>query len=405
MKRDYYEVLGVGRSADKDEIKKAYRKMALKYHPDKNPDNKDAEEHFKEVNEAYEVLSNDDKRRRYDQFGHAGVGSSAASSGGQPGAGYGDFSDIFSAFNDMFGGGAGGGGRTRGGGAPFGFEDVFSGGFSGGNRRGRASAGIHGTDLKIRLKLTLEEIAKGVEKTLKIKKQIACQECGGSGSKSGKAETCQTCHGTGEVRQASKTMFGQFVNIAPCPTCGGEGHVVKDRCTSCYGEGIKQGEVTVKINVPAGVQDGNYLTLRGQGNAGPRGGASGDLIVVLEEIPHELFKRNGDDIIYDLAVGFPDLVLGTKIDVPTLEGHIKLTIPPSTQPNTMLRIAGKGVGHLKGGGFGDQYVRVNVFVPKEVSGKDKEILKELKKSPEITPVVGESDSEKSFFERAKDIFG
>jgi molecular chaperone DnaJ len=399
MKRDYYEVLGVGRSADKDEIKKAYRKLALKYHPDKNPDNKEAEEHFKEVNEAYEVLSNDDKRRRFDQFGHAGVGSSAASGGGAGagayGAGYGDFSDIFSAFNDMF---SGGGGR-RGGGSPFGFEDAF-----GGGRRGRASAGIQGADLKIRLKLTLEEIAKGVEKTLKIKKQVACKECNGSGSKTGKTETCQTCHGTGEVRQASKTMFGQFVNIAACPTCGGEGHVVKDRCTSCYGEGIKQGEVTVKVTVPAGVQDGNYLTLRGQGNAGPRGGASGDLIVIIEEKAHELFKRNGDDVIYDLAVGYPDMVLGTKIDVPTLDGTLKLTIPSATQPNTMLRIAGKGIGHLKGGGAGDQYVRVNVYVPKDLSGKEKEQLKELRKSPGITPSPGDQEDEKSIFEKAKDLF-
>ena len=395
MKRDYYEVLGISRTATKDEIKKAYRKLALQFHPDKNPDNKDAEERFKEVNEAYEVLSNDDKRRRFDQFGHAGVGSSAASEGG---AGqYSDFGDIFSAFNDMFSGG-----RQRGGGAPFGFEDVFGGG-QGGGRRGR-SAGIHGTDLKIRLKLTLEEIAKGVEKTLKIKKQIACAECGGSGSKSGKTEVCQTCHGAGEVRQASKTMFGQFVNIAVCPTCGGEGHVVKDRCTSCYGEGIKQGEVTVKVNVPSGVQDSNYLTLRGQGNAGPRGGASGDLIVVIEEIQHEFFKRNGDDVIFDLAVGFPDLVLGTKVDVPTLDGSIKLTIPAATQPNTMLRIAGKGIGHLKGNGAGDQYVRVNVFVPKEVSGKDKDLLKELRKSPEISPVHGDPENEKSIFEKAKDLF-
>jgi len=404
MKKDYYEILGVSRSADKDEIKKAYRKLALKYHPDKNPDNKEAEEKFKEANEAYEVLSNDDKRRRYDQFGHAGVGSSAASGGGPGGfggGGYADINDIFEMFT--------GGGRARGGGgSPFsGFEDIFGGGFSGGGGGGRRarSTGIHGTDLKIRLKLTLEEIAKGVEKTLKIKKQVVCSECNGTGSKSGKTETCQTCHGSGEVRQASKTMFGQFVNIVACPTCGGEGQVVKDRCTSCYGEGIKQGEVTVKINVPAGVQDGNYLTLQGQGNAGPRGGAPGDLIVIIEEKPHDQFKRNGDDIIYDLAVGFPDLVLGTKVDVPTLDGHVKLTVPAGTHPNTMLRIGGKGIGHLKGGGSGDLYVRVNVFVPKDVSGKDKEMLKELKKSSHISPNHGEQDHEKSIFEKAKDIFG
>ncbi|ABB24346.1 molecular chaperone DnaJ [Pelodictyon luteolum] len=382
MKRDYYEVLGVSRSADKDEIKKAYRKLALKYHPDKNPDNKDAEDHFKEVNEAYEVLSNDDKRRRYDQFGHAGVGSSAASGGGggQYGGGA-DFSDIFSAFNDMFGGGGGG------------------------SQRRRAASGIPGVDLKIRLKLTLEEIAKGVEKTIKIKKQVPCKECNGSGSKTGATETCPTCHGAGEVRQASKTMFGQFVNIAACPTCGGEGRIVKDRCPSCYGEGIKQGEVTVKVNVPAGVQEGNYLTLRGQGNSGPRGGAPGDLIVMIEEKPHELFVRNGDDVIYSLAVSFPDLVLGTKVDVPTLEGAVKLTIPAGTQPETMLRIPGHGIGHLRGSGKGDQYVRVNVYVPKELTQQDKDLLRDLRKSPSIAPEAHSAGGAKSFFEKARDIFG
>jgi molecular chaperone DnaJ len=392
MKREYYEVLGVGRTATKDEIKKAYRKLALQFHPDKNPDNKDAEDHFKEVNEAYEVLSNDDKRRRYDQFGHAGVGSSAASGGGQPGGGA-DLNDIFSAFNDMFSG------RNRGGGSPFGFEEAF-----GGGGRRRASAGIQGTDLKIRLKLTLEEIAKGVEKTLKIKRQVTCKECNGSGSKSGASESCQTCHGSGEVRQVSKTMFGQFVNVAACPTCGGEGRMIKDRCTSCYGEGIKLGEVTVKVTVPSGVEDGNYLPLRGQGNSGPRGGAAGDLIVVFEEIPHELFSRNGNDVIYNLAVSFPDLVLGTKVDVPTLDGAVKLTIPPSTQPETMLRIAGHGIGHLRGSSRGDQYVKVNVFVPKEVSHQDKELLKEMKKSSGISPSAHNDKDAKGFFEKARDIF-
>jgi len=395
MKKEYYEVLGVSRSATKDEIKKAYRKLALQFHPDKNPDNKDAEEHFKEVNEAYEVLSNDDKRRRYDQFGHAGVGSSAASGGGQQ-AGGADINDIFSAFSDMFSG------NRRGGGSPFGFEDAFGGG--GGARRGRASVGISGTDLKIRLKLTLEEIAKGVEKTLKIKKQVTCTVCNGTGSKTGATESCQTCHGTGEVRQVSKTMFGQFVNIAVCPTCGGEGRTIKERCTACYGEGIKLGEVTVKVTVPSGVEDGNYITLRSQGNAGPRGGEAGNLIVVLEEVPHELFSRNGHDVVYALAVSFADLVLGTKVEVPTLEGAVKLTIPPSTQPETMLRIPGLGIGHLKGGGKGDQYVKVNVYVPKDISHHDKELLKDIKKSPGLSPTAHNDKEAKGFFEKARGIF-
>ncbi len=396
MKREYYEVLGVSKAATKDEIKKAYRKLALQFHPDKNPDNKEAEEHFKEVNEAYEVLSNDDKRRRYDQFGHAGVGSSAASGGGGQYTGGADINDIFSAFNDMFTGG-----RGRGGASPFGFEEAFGGGNA---RKGRSQGGIPGTDLKIRLKLTLEEIAKGVEKTLKIKKQVTCKECNGSGSKSGATEVCQTCQGSGEVRQVSKTMFGQFVNIAACPTCGGEGRIIKERCPSCYGEGIKLGEVTVKVTVPSGVENGNYLTMRGQGNAGPRGGTAGDLIVVLEEIPHELFSRQGNDVIYTLAVSFPDLVLGTKVDVPTLDGAVKLTIPPSTQPETMLRIPGHGLGHMKGSGRGDQYVKVNVFVPKDLSHQDKELLKEMKKSSGISPSAHNDKDAKSFFEKARDIF-
>jgi len=395
MKRDYYEVLGVSRSASKDDIKKAYRKLAMKYHPDKNPDNSEAEEHFKEVNEAYEVLSNEDKRRRYDQFGHAGVGSSASSQGGAYGAGAGDINDIFSAFSDMFGGNA-----RAGGGSPFGFEDVFG----GGSRRSRSSAGIRGNDLKIRLKLSLEEISKGVEKTIKIKKQIPCEVCQGTGSKTGELETCSTCQGAGEVRQASKTMFGQFVNITACPTCGGEGKVVKDRCTSCHGEGIKQGETTVKVNIPAGVEEGNYLTLRGQGNAGPRGGGNGDLIVVIEEMQHKLFARRGDDVVYNLPVSYPDMILGTKVEVPTLDGRLKLTIPQGTQPNTMLRINGKGIGHLKSPGRGDHLVRVNVYVPKELSHRDKELLKEMKKSDHLVPDE-KTDHEKSFFEKAKDIFG
>lgn len=386
-KKDYYDILEVGKSANQEEIKKAYRKAALKYHPDRNPNNKEAEESFKEAAEAYEVLSDSEKRRRYDQFGHAGV---------RPGAdyhGYTDVNDIFSSFSDIFGSGMGGSL----------FEEVFSGGRS--RPRQRQQTGAAGSDLKIRLPLTLEEIASGVEKTLRIKRAKVCETCQGGGSKAGTAKaSCHVCNGTGEMRHVSRSVFGQFVSISTCSTCNGEGRIVKDRCATCGGEGRMQGESTIKVTVPAGVSEGNYIPLRGQGNAGQRGGPAGDLLVIIEEEPHKLFIRNGDDIILDLLITFPEAVLGTEVEIPTLNGRSRLKIDAGTQSGRILRMRGKGIPRLNSSGVGDQLVRVNVWVPTHPSKDDKELLKQLARNETIKPADGDKSAhaEKSFSARMKD---
>ncbi|MGQ9804848.1 MAG: molecular chaperone DnaJ [Chlorobiales bacterium] len=385
-KRDYYEILGIPRSASVDDIKKAYRKLAMQYHPDRNPNSKAAEEKFKEINEAYEVLSNEEKRTRYDRFGHAGVGTSAASDGGNPFAGRGNMDDIFSAFSDIFGSQ---------------FGDSF--GESSGRRRSR-QRGVPGSDLKIRLKLTLEEIANGVDKTLKIKKQKTCDACNGTGSKNGSYDICPTCNGTGEVRQVSRTMFGQFVNITTCPTCNGEGRIIRDKCNVCQGEGRVQGESTIKVSIPAGVQEGNYITLRGQGNAGLRGGPAGDLLVVIEEEAHPFFTREDDNIIYHLNINFADAVLGTKATVPTLDGSVTIDIPPGSASGKEIRLPEKGIKHLNSYGRGDQIIRLNIYVPSQVSSADKELLKQLRQSPNLNPSA-KQNGRSSPFEKVKDVFG
>lgn len=385
-KKDYYEILGVSRNATQDEIKKAYRQMALKYHPDRNPGDKEAEEKFKEAAEAYEVLSDPEKRQRYDQFGHDGL----------RGTNYRDFTnveDIFSAFSDIFSGGFGGSI----------FDEVFG---TGQRRRRSATQGQPGSDLRVQLPLTLEEIAKGVEKKIKVKRQKKCDACGGTGAKSSAGKTtCPQCGGTGEIRQVSRSMFGQFVNITTCPTCEGEGKIIKEPCSVCRGEGRVQGEATIKVNVPAGVQDGNYIPLRGQGNAGRRGGPAGDLIVVIQEVPHEYFKRNGDDIIYDLWISFPTAVLGGEVEIPTLTGKAKLVIDPGTPAGRMLRMRDRGIPHLNGYGRGDQLVRVNIWVPTKLSAREKELLRELAKGEHMNPTEEEQRStNRSFFDKMKDVF-
>ncbi len=385
-KRDYYEILGVSRDASESDIKSAYRKLAMQFHPDRNPGNKEAEEKFKEAAEAYEVLADSEKRERYNRYGHAGL----------RGTGMHDFTnveDIFSAFSDIFGG-FGTGGSI--------FDEFFGTGAR--QRRRSQSPGIRGTDLKINLRLTLEEISTGIEKTLKVKRYEKCSRCNGSGAKPGSGSSlCSTCSGTGEVRHVSRSMFGQFVNIQVCPSCNGEGKVIKEKCTDCNGEGRIKGESTIKVNIPGGVSNGNYIPLHNQGNAGIRGGGNGDLIVMIEEAPHKFFLRDEDDILYDLIITIPDAVLGTEIEVPTLEGTARLKIEPGTHPGKILRMRDKGIKHLNSPGKGDQLVRINIYIPEKLSYKEKELFKELSKSENLKPAGSRQSGTKSkgFFSRAK----
>ena len=364
-KRDYYEVLGVDRNATKEELRKAYRKLAMQFHPDRNPDDKEAEENFKEAAEAYEVLSHDEKKARYDKFGHEGVKGSAYGS-----QGFSDINDIFSHFSDIFGGGSI-------------FDDFFG---SGQRQRGRRSSGQPGSDLRVNLKLTLEEIATGVTKKIKIKKYITCDQCNGNGAESGTStKTCPVCNGTGEVRSVSRSVFGQFVNITTCNNCNGEGTVIDSPCKKCMGDGRVQDETTLKVEVPAGVHENSYMTIRGEGNIGKRGGQPGDIIVVFHEVEHEYFIRDNDDIIYDLLISYPEAALGSEVEVPTLTGKAKLKIDPGTQPGKLLKMRDKGIKHLNHSGIGDQIVRINIQVPKKVTPKERELLKELLDMPNIKP--------------------
>jgi len=375
-KRDYYEILGVNRNATKEELRKAYRKLAMQYHPDRNPNNKEAEEKFKEAAEAYDVLNDDEKKARYDRFGHEGI-----KGGYSPG--FTDVNDIFSHFSDIFGGSSI-------------FDDFFGG--SQRTRTRRRSAGTPGSDLRITLKLTLEEIAAGAAKKVKVKKQIKCDQCGGSGAEAGTStKTCPVCQGSGEVKSVSRSVFGQFVNITTCNNCNGEGVVVDVPCKKCMGEGRINDESTIKINVPPGVHEGSYMTLRGEGNAGKKNGPAGDIIVVFQELPHEYFMRDGDDIIYNLYISFPDAALGVEVEVPTLNGKALLKIDPGTSPGKLLKMRDKGIRHLNQGGSGDQIVRVNIEIPKRLSSKEKELLKELAQSQNFK--MSAKSDEKSFFKR------
>ncbi|MGB9663932.1 MAG: molecular chaperone DnaJ [Ignavibacteria bacterium] len=385
-KRDYYEVLGVPRNASQEEIKKAYRRLAMQYHPDRNPGDKEAEEKFKEAAEAYEVLSDPEKRRRYDQFGHAGMQGTDFRE-------YTDINDIFNAFRDIFSG-TGFGGSI--------FDDFFGGSTS--TRSRRTGATQRGSDLRVKIKLTLEEIATGVSKKIKIKRYKKCSSCGGTGAESGSGyKTCPVCNGTGEIRQVSRSVFGQFVNITTCNNCGGEGRVISNPCKICGGEGRVQEEATVNVDIPAGVSTGNYLTLRGEGNAGRRGGPSGDLIVVIEELPHEIFQRKGDDIIYELNLSIPEAVLGGEVEVPTLNGKAKLKLEPGLSQGKILRMKGKGLPNLNTKKFGDQLLVVNIYIPQKVSQQEKELMQSLMNSPNFKPKERTTKS-KNIFDHFKDIW-
>jgi len=389
-KRDYYEVLGLSKQAGADEIKSSYRKLALQYHPDRNPDNKEAEEKFKEATEAFEVLSDDNKRARYDRYGHDGMKS------GQDFHSYQNMNDVFSVFNQFFGGGGG--------------NSIFDEFFGGGQQRRSQSMGQPGQDMRVRMQLTLEEIAMGVSKTLKIKKYCTCDSCSGTGAKGGSGYiTCTACNGAGEVRQISRSMFGQFVNIAPCANCSGSGKIIKDMCGTCSGEGRITGETTETVDIPAGVSEGNYIPLRGRGNAGKRGGQAGDVLIVIEEKDHPHFIREQDDILFELVVSYPEAALGAKVQVPTLYGVEEIQVKAGTQPGTVITLKEKGIKHLQAGGRGHQHVHVNVHVPTSLSSEEKKILKELAQSEHINPerTYGDEHSRhgsSALFERMKGAF-
>ena len=384
-KRDYYDILGVSRGADADEIKKAYRKMAIKYHPDKNPGDKQAEENFKEAAEAYEVLSNAEKTARYDQFGHAANAHSASGGGGYGGAGM-NMEDIFSQFGDIFGGGS-----------------PFDGFFGGGRQSGGGRRVQRGSNLRIKVRLTLEEIANGTEKKIKVNKQVSCKTCEGTGAKDRTSvQTCKTCGGAGAVRRVTNTILGQMQTTSTCPTCNGEGSIVTAKCTTCHGEGVTRDEETISINIPAGVSEGMQLSMSGKGNAAPRGGVPGDLIILIEEIPHETLKRDGNNVIYDLHVSFIDAALGTSVEIPTIDGKAKIKIDPGTQGGKILRLKAKGVPEVNSYHRGDQLVHINIWTPKALSREERELLEQLQGSPNFKPSPGKN--EKSFFERMKEYF-
>jgi molecular chaperone DnaJ len=373
-KRDYYDILGVSKGASDAEIKKAYRKVAIKYHPDKNPDDPSAEDKFKEAAEAYEVLRDPQKRQRYDQFGHEGMKGGA---GGFGGGGM-NMEDIFSQFGDIFGGGGGGG-----------FESFFGGG--GGGRRSR---GRRGSNLRIKLKLDLKEIAHGAEKKIKVNRLVAADGV--------TYKNCDTCGGSGQVRRVTNTMLGQMVSASTCPTCHGSGKFIDKKPPHVDNTGLQSKEEVISVKIPAGVTDGMQLSMSGKGNEAPMGGAAGDLVILIEEIEHDVLKRDGNNIIYDLYVNFVDAVLGTTVEVPTIDGKVKIKIETGTQSGKILRLRGKGVGDVNGYGRGDQLIHVNVWTPKKVSDDEKQMLESMRGSDNFKPNPTKAD--KGFFDRVKEFF-
>jgi molecular chaperone DnaJ len=380
-KRDYYEILGVSKSASADEIKKSYRKVAMQFHPDRNPGDKAAEEKFKEAAEAYEILSDPDKRAQYDRFGHAGVGGAGARGGGM------NMDDIFSQFGDIFG------------------DDLFGSFFGGGQRGGgrQRSRGTRGSNLRIKLKLNYEEIAKGVSKNIKVKKYVSCNTCSGSGAKDkNSTQTCSTCGGNGQVRRVQNTFLGQMQTVATCPDCNGEGSTITSKCGACKGDGRAYGEETVNIDIPAGVQEGMQLNVSGKGNAGERGGSNGDLIILIEEEPHKELHREGLNVAYELHLSFTDAVFGTQAEVPTIDGRAKIKIPAGTQSGKIFRLKGKGFPAVNSYEKGDQLIQVSVWTPQQLSAEEKATLEKLSGSTNFAPQP--EKSERNFFDRIKDLF-
>lgn len=380
-KRDYYEILGIQRDASKDDIKKAYRKMAIKYHPDKNPGDKKSEDHFKEAAEAYEVLSDDNKRARYDQFGHAGM-NGGGGGGGFSGRGM-TVEDIFSQFGDIFGGHFGG-----------------FGGFGGGRSSQRVNKG---SDLRVKVKLNLHEVANGVEKKLKVNKYVTCNSCHGSGAAGGSSySTCTSCRGSGYVTRVTNTMLGQMQTTHPCSTCNGEGKIITNKCTSCSGEGVVRDDEVIIIKIPAGVAEGMQMSVSGRGNAARRGGVNGDLLVLIEEEKNPDLIRDGNDLIFNLYLSFSEAALGAPVEIPTVDGKVKIKIDPGTQPGKVLRLKGKGIPDVNGYGKGDLLVTINVWVPRNLSKDEKAIVEKLGKSENFQP--NPDSSEKNFFEKMRGFF-
>lgn len=390
-KRDYYEVLGVSKGASADEIKKAYRKMAIKYHPDKNPGDKEAEEKFKEAAEAYDVLSDADKRARYDKFGHSmgpqGFGGAGGGGGFYSGGGM-SMEDIFAHFGDIFGDGFGGG---------------FSGGFGGATGGGRTRKHVNkGTDLRITVKVTLKDVMDGVDKKLKIPRMVACSHCKGTGAKDGTAfHTCQRCHGTGYISRVQQTMFGAMQSEAVCPDCNGDGKIISETCSYCGGTGVEKKEEVVSFHIPAGVEDGMTLTLRGQGNAPRHGGVNGDLLIVIQEEKDPDLIRDGNDLIYNLMLDFPTAALGGTAEIPTIGGRARLKIAPGTQPGKVLRLRGKGLPQMNTSNRGDLLVNVMVYVPESLTDAEKAAIESLKNTPNVVPT---ESTAKRIFSRLRHIF-
>lgn len=388
MKRDFYEILGVTKSSSQDEIKKAYRKVAMQFHPDRNPGDKPSEEKFKEAAEAYEILSDSDKRAQYDRFGHNAFSQARGGGGGFNGGGM-NMDDIFSQFGDVFG-----------------EESPFGSFFGGGGQRrssGGKPRGTRGSNLRIKIKLSYEEMAKGASKTVKVKKHVSCTTCSGSGAKDkNSVQTCSTCGGSGQVRKVQNTFLGQMQTVTTCPACNGEGSTITNKCTSCKGEGRVYGEETVTIEIPAGVQEGMQLSMNGKGNAGERGGANGDLIILIEEEAHAELHRDGLNVAFDLHITFPDAVFGTNVEVPTIDGKAKIKIPPGTQSGKIFRLKGKGFPSVNSYEKGDQLIHVNIWTPQHVNSEEKTMLEKMQDSDNFQPKPEKGD--KSFFDKVREMF-
>jgi molecular chaperone DnaJ len=380
-KRDYYEILEVSKDASPEELKKAYRKQAIKFHPDKNPGKKDAEDKFKEAAEAYEVLSDQNKRQRYDQYGHAGMGNGGFGGGGM------NMEDIFSHFGDIFGGGG---------------NDPFSSFFGGGGRRGKSVN--RGSNLRVKVKLTLEEIANGVEKKIKVNKYLSCKTCKGTGAKGGSSyNTCSTCRGSGHVSRVTSTFLGQMQTTQVCPNCGGEGQIITDKCTDCAGNGVVKGEEVISIRIPAGVAEGMQLSMSGNGNAAARSGVPGDLLIQIEEIRHEKFERDGNNLLYEHYITFSEAALGSSAEVPTIDGKVKIKIDPGTQSGKVLRLRGKGLSSINGyEGKGDLLISIVIWTPKTLTKEERIMLEKLGNSDNFKP--SQETRDKNIFSRMKDLF-